>query len=744
MESFYSPAAPPCTGRNESESCSAAGNIRAVGAMAGAAARGEEFPLCVRVSPPLPDLEKKLECYFQKRKVSEGGECTVKAGPQAGTYLVLFQEMAARDRVMSKREHSLTLSDKNVTMSCSLPDDFPLRNLEEWQRPEVHRQNSADALSQKIFLHMSARLNTHLFSKDQRCQIKIQFPSLNIVKDSDELGIEEVSGDFTELEKVYRYLDELHLGKRESSLLSEQRSSLSSKETDDHKIQVNLDLYDYVMHVFQEEIKEVQEKCNVKIKSSKISSDSCFVSFIPLNDKNNLHKAQQLFISIYQKTVENLSQERVPARVNKSEANKVIESLNAKFPRVLAKWEENVAILLGPKQELLQAKTTLEGMNVGQSWPEKSVRIVPKSFIWEKGIKIDASQIHLLETLLAKEIDTIERRYDAGLVIEKSTSGSKKVNVQFKPKNRDSNLYLCAYESFIGAFQRLMTSVIKKSSPAQSAEQDRKLKQFIRQLQQDNPNVLLQYSSGTLTVTGLPRDISAAGTHITRFLNEDGVAQAASVQPHTSAAMSDQEEPMEIEGTGVISELSATGEGEENTCPICLDKFDKKITLSKCKHEFCNECLQKAMSQKPVCPVCNTQYGVVKGNQPEGTMSVTTMSTRLPSYNCDTLTIQYSFPSGIQTEDHPNPGAKYFGTMRVAYLPNNKEGQEILKLLKRAFDQKLIFTVGQSRTSGYNDVITWNDIHHKTNIDGGPARFGYPDADYLKRVREELKAKGIE
>ncbi|MEQ2290137.1 E3 ubiquitin-protein ligase dtx3l, partial [Ameca splendens] len=94
-------------------------------------------------------------------------------------------------------------------------------------------------------------------------------------------------------------------------------------------------------------------------------------------------------------------------------------------------------------------------------------------------------------------------------------------------------------------------------------------------------------------------------------------------------------------------------------------------------------------------------------------------------------------------EKHPNPGQYYAGTTRYAYLPDNKEGNEVLKLLKKAFDQRLIFTVGTSRTSGAEGVVTWNDIHHKTSPIGGPEGFGYPDEKYLSRVKDELKAKGI-
>ena len=73
----------------------------------------------------------------------------------------------------------------------------------------------------------------------------------------------------------------------------------------------------------------------------------------------------------------------------------------------------------------------------------------------------------------------------------------------------------------------------------------------------------------------------------------------------------------------------------------------------------------------------------------------------------------------VAQENHPNPGQPYKGTSRTAYLPENQEGRVILNLLKRAFELRQIFTVGQSRTTGYDNVITWNDIHHKTSYHGG-------------------------
>jgi deltex-like protein len=89
---------------------------------------------------------------------------------------------------------------------------------------------------------------------------------------------------------------------------------------------------------------------------------------------------------------------------------------------------------------------------------------------------------------------------------------------------------------------------------------------------------------------------------------------------------------------------------------------------------------------------------------------------------------------------HPNPGQPYSGTDRCGYLPNNAEGKEVCSLLREAFDAGLIFTVGRSITTGRENCVIWNDIHHKTSLTG---QFGYPDATYLQRVKAELAAKGI-
>ncbi|XP_035986892.1 uncharacterized protein si:dkey-3h3.3 [Fundulus heteroclitus] len=185
---------------------------------------------------------------------------------------------------------------------------------------------------------------------------------------------------------------------------------------------------------------------------------------------------------------------------------------------------------------------------------------------------------------------------------------------------------------------------------------------------------------------------------------------------------------------------------ENEPCPICMELVppQRKKTL-QCKHSFCKDCLKRAFGYKPVCPVCGEVYGTLKGTQPDGgTMDIQRTSLSLPGYDHHpTIVIHYHIPSGIQKEEHPNPGQPFQGVSRTAYLPDSSEGRKVLELLRKAFNQRLIFTIGRSSTSGRNNMVTWNDIHHKTSMHGGPTSYGYPDPDYLNRVQEELKAKGI-
>ncbi len=155
--------------------------------------------------------------------------------------------------------------------------------------------------------------------------------------------------------------------------------------------------------------------------------------------------------------------------------------------------------------------------------------------------------------------------------------------------------------------------------------------------------------------------------------------------------------------------------------------------LPVCQHSFHRNCIEKwfQSSGKQTCPTCGYLYGINKGPQPaHGEMKIKYIQTSLPGFPPEkyepnegpTIEITYTIPSGIQGPQNPQPGQPYTGTVRKGYLPNNAEGKYVLSLLQKAFNDQHIFTVGQSSTTGRDNVVTWNDIHHKTDISGGPEK----------------------
>ncbi|XP_067929498.1 probable E3 ubiquitin-protein ligase DTX3 [Watersipora subatra] len=199
-------------------------------------------------------------------------------------------------------------------------------------------------------------------------------------------------------------------------------------------------------------------------------------------------------------------------------------------------------------------------------------------------------------------------------------------------------------------------------------------------------------------------------------------------------------------GTNPAASATGTSKPNENECPICLDEL-KDVEALPCSHKFCKNCISQLVTttKSNQCPTCRYPFRNAEGKQPKGgKMTSYTMSSCLPGYERHkTIVIVYDIPGGIQGPEHPQPGAPYQGARRRAYLPDSTKGKQAERLLKKAFDQRLVFTVGHSITTGRDGCVTWNDIHHKTNMTGGPSNYGYPDPDYLDRLIEDLSARGI-
>jgi deltex len=193
-----------------------------------------------------------------------------------------------------------------------------------------------------------------------------------------------------------------------------------------------------------------------------------------------------------------------------------------------------------------------------------------------------------------------------------------------------------------------------------------------------------------------------------------------------------------------MSQLIVPSNGSHQ-CSICLNQVTdgQAVCTIECdphKHGFCHGCLDQWMKSNMNCPYCNVNCGIKQGDMPDGIMAFKTVGVALPGFDCPTIVIQYIIPDGIQDERHEKPGEPFSGTMRNAFLPCNDEGLTILRLLRKAFDNKLTFRVGTSLTTGEEDTVCWTTIHHKTSYHG---TWGYPDVTYLNRVEDELSQFGI-
>ncbi|XP_027240369.1 E3 ubiquitin-protein ligase DTX3L isoform X1 [Cricetulus griseus] len=725
-----------------------------------------QSPLLVRLPKSIPGAHRKLEKYFQSL-VSDSRVCTVQpVGPSApDTFEVKFLERAAKEKVLKKRDHKMLIDDKPVTifletMKKPVEDLRPrppslTQSLDASLSDEEPASNSVDSVVQKVFLAMTDEQNCELLSKEQRTHIPAVGPGIRSVEGKG--GIVTVCGNFKDTEKFLsvQLLESEQKQKyppqkyppsdveREPPNQEDSGRGFSSSELKprlEDAFEVPVPFLDYFRHACPGRIESIEKGFGVNIQIQDSTPNMVSVVFTT-SQSGNIEAASESFVRDFQKCTQSLKQDCVSIE-DPQIAKELRQELNRCFPKLLIKGQGRTLTLLGSQADISAATE-----KVSQTSIKTPVKIMASGY--KAGIDVDSTHFNLLKPELLQEISEIENKYNtSGKVQEKS----QKTCILFDPKDKEVDLSVHSYASFTDAFQhatfQLRTEVLSLKHLGKGKAHSHKTK-FVDDLKKKHPNVHFVISRESMTLIGLPNQLAQAKHYVFKGM---GLSPSSGEKLYV-----DDETPMGIDGNDSNAAVpplrgSADSSGAlkanetEDDCVICMNVISNKRVLSKCKHEFCTSCITKAMSLKPVCPVCQTSYGIQRGNQPDGgTMTSDTLRRSLPGYgDCGTIVIHYDIKSGIQTNEHPNPGKPYPGTHRSAYLPDNKEGREVLGLLQEAFRKKLIFTIGNSRATGASDVITWNDIHHKTSMFGGPENFGYPDPDYLKRVKEELKAKGIE
>lgn len=684
-----------------------------------------------------------------------------------------FLERAAKKGVLEKGDHQILVDNKVVTISLEPPED----SVEKNGMSQVERQsqgarsgekhpheeqipNSVDSCVQKIFLTVTADLNCNLFSKEQREHIITLCPNVKKMEGCN--GIEKVCGDYRDIEKIHGFLNEQLLKseqKQESAPLTtemepfhqqDQNSCVSlsepgrKSEGKSRCYTVSLFLFEYFKNAYPEKINLIEKRFGVKIKIQE-SSPNMVSLYFTSSQSGDLRAAEETFADEFQKSIGNTVQEYV-ALADKNQANKINQGFDYQLKKLSIKKNEGELPLPGIQDDISAAGHFLAPIS-SESYVKVPVKILIPTCMMN-GIEVDMAHYKFLEAELFQEISEIEKKYNTqSKIFEKG----HKTCILFEPKDKELDLSVHAYASFIDAYQHVSCQLMREVvslKPLGKERNDLHGIKFADNFRKRHPCVDFMVTQESVIFFGLPNHIAKAKQHV---LTTGGMSLLPGEKSNE-----DHEIPMDIDDSNDSETLLPTsqrsaGSGasgmnkEEDICNICLEPINDKLVLSKCKHEFCTPCINRSMTYKPVCPLCQTVYGVLKGNQPQGTMSVHYIKDSLPGYETyGSIVIDYDMRGGIQTKDHPHPGMPYSGTRRTAFLPANEEGKEVLTLLQKAFDQKLIFTIGDSRVTGMSNVITWNDIHHKTSRSGGPAKYGYPDPNYLKRVKQELKNKGIE
>lgn len=509
---------------------------------------------------------------------------------------------------------------------------------------------------------MTAELNCNLFSKEQRECITTLCP--NVTKTEGCNGIERVCGDFQDIEKIHGFLSEQVLKseqKHESSPLTTERELLqqdqnscvspsepkTKSEGKSNFYEVPLLLFEYFEYTYPEKIDSVEKRFGIKIKTQESSPDMISLDFTS-SHSSDIRSAQESFIHEFQQSIGTMKKECV-ALADSKQANKIKQKLNCKFQKLYIKENGGELILMGTHDDVSAARHFIASQ-ISESPVGAPVKIL--TLCTRNRIEVDTVHYKLLEAELLREISEIEQKYNTQ---RKVWEEGQKTCIVFESKDKELDLSVHAHASFTDAYQHVSRQLVREVLPLKLLGKERKDlygTKFIGDFRNRHPGVYFVLNQESMTFNGLPNHLAKAKQYV---LGTGGMSLLAGQKQNE-----DHETPMDIDGNGSEtasppSQRSASSQAsgmnkEEDICAICMESIRNKLVLPKCKHGFCTPCINKAMTYKPVCPVCQTFYGVQKGNQPEGTMTFSVQKLALPGYeSCGSIVINYSMKGGIQT-----------------------------------------------------------------------------------------------
>ncbi|KAM3854561.1 E3 ubiquitin-protein ligase DTX3L isoform 2-T2 [Vipera latastei] len=511
-------------------------------------------PLFVQVIPPnifAEKLEAKLAIHFQSAKKSGGGECNVRVEDrERGIYSVQFWSEEAKKSVKAHHGHSIDvggltleiriLPDSELAVVDAAETDFtnsvigsvstpPSSNFLLLQNDFKNKQEKIyaaghESARKKIFLEVSATLNTDLLTKQQRNQVTAVCPTLKIERASSRFGVEKVVGHYKDIEKLYCHFEKLLKDHRGSEVWQPKKQDNCDEAKEDHnleelaKMEVPSGIFEYFRQAYKEEIKKIEETFSVELVIGNPENGITSVWFASMKVPNLAKKAQEDFVLLFQKIAGNLKQETVP--FIESHACEMIER---KYKHIIIKKYKDTAVLQGPTKEVSEAKALLNEM-AAKNWNKKNdPRIQPCS------IEVDSAVFAFLIPRLSQDIKAINQMYCTRMETRHCHEGQL-VCITFMPQPfASSDQSLLAAENFQDLYLMYLEYPQIKEIPLKPLEdQKRNLMEFLSYLQHEHPKIQLALDKYNLVIYGLPENILSAEKQIMKYLNSEEFVAANS------------------------------------------------------------------------------------------------------------------------------------------------------------------------------------------------------------------------